>query len=174
MLIKDGTLVPLLFIFNPSILPPGMKQSSVVTEPRVSGRVGRGPCWHCSVKVVSAGVGGQRLVHVDGVEDPLCELLQLGRGAVRLLHQALVVLSQAFNLCLQRRLCVLLLVVTQPWMILSVTTWTKCYTCSGFPCEEVITHLLQILLEHLHHRLQLTDFSHQAGWGLSGRCTVMV
>lgn len=135
---------------------------------------GRGPCWHCSVKVVSAGVGGRRLVHVDGVEDPLCELLQLGRGAVRLLHQALVVLSQAFNLCLQRRLCVLLLVVTQPWMILSVTTSTKCYTCSGFPCEEAITHLLQILLEHLHHRLQLTDFSHQAGWGLSGRCTTMV
>lgn len=31
MLIKDGTLVPLLFLSNPSSSPPGTKQSSVGT-----------------------------------------------------------------------------------------------------------------------------------------------
>lgn len=48
-------------------------------------------------------------VHVDGVEHPLCELLELGRGAVGLLLEPLVVLSQALYLGLQGHLGILLL-----------------------------------------------------------------
>lgn len=48
-------------------------------------------------------------VHVDGVEDPLGELLQLGRGVVGLLLQPLVVLPQGLNLGLQHHLVLLLL-----------------------------------------------------------------
>lgn len=48
-------------------------------------------------------------VHVDGVEDPLGELLELGRSAVRLLQEALIVFAQALDLNLQGRLGILLL-----------------------------------------------------------------
>lgn len=51
-------------------------------------------------------------VHVYGVKDPLSELLQFGRGAVRLLQEALVVLPQALDLDLQGRLGLFLLMKT--------------------------------------------------------------
>lgn len=40
-------------------------------------------------------------VQIDGVKDPLCELLELGSGALRLLLQSLIVFPKPFNLCLQ-------------------------------------------------------------------------
>lgn len=40
-------------------------------------------------------------VHVDGVEDPLGELLQLGSGGLRLVLQPLVVLPQPLDLSLK-------------------------------------------------------------------------
>lgn len=55
--------------------------------------------------------GGRLSVHVDGVEHPLGELLELGGGAVGFLQEALVVLSQALDLGLQRRLGIFLLLV---------------------------------------------------------------
>lgn len=52
MLIKDGTRVPLLSL---QPLDSSPWNEAVFRGDRVSGRVGRGPWWHCSVKVVSAG-----------------------------------------------------------------------------------------------------------------------
>lgn len=46
---------------------------------------------------------------VDGVEEPLCELAQLGRGCLRLLLQPQVVLPQVLHLRLQCCLVLLLL-----------------------------------------------------------------
>lgn len=40
-------------------------------------------------------------VQIDGVKDPLCELLQLGSRALRLLLKSLIVFPKPFNLCLQ-------------------------------------------------------------------------
>lgn len=41
------------------------------------------------------------LAHVYGIEDPLCELLQLVWGVLRLLLQPQVVLTQVLDLCLE-------------------------------------------------------------------------
>lgn len=49
---------------------------------------------------MESGQQQRESVHVDGVKDPLCKLLQLGGGAVGLLKETLVVLSQALNLSL--------------------------------------------------------------------------
>lgn len=46
---------------------------------------------------------------VDGVEEPLCELAQLGRSRLRLLLQSQVVLPQVLYLRLQHCLVLLLL-----------------------------------------------------------------
>lgn len=62
-------------------------------------------CVRARVKVCRAGGS----VHVDGVEDPLCELLQLGGGCLRLLLQPLVVLPQPLDLPLQPQLLLTLL-----------------------------------------------------------------
>ncbi len=40
-------------------------------------------------------------VQIDGVKDPLRELLELGSGALRLFLQPLIVLPKPLNLCLQ-------------------------------------------------------------------------
>jgi len=40
-------------------------------------------------------------VQIDGVKDPLCELLELGSRALRLFLQPLIVLPKPLNLCLQ-------------------------------------------------------------------------
>lgn len=48
-------------------------------------------------------------VHVNGVEDPLGELLELGSGCLGLLLQPLVVLPESPYLCLQPRLLFTLL-----------------------------------------------------------------
>lgn len=59
----------------------------------------------------SWAAGGRLSVHIDGVKNPLSELLELGGGAVGFLQEALVVLSQAMDLSLQRRLGIFLLLV---------------------------------------------------------------
>lgn len=48
-------------------------------------------------------------VHVDGVEDPLGELLELGGRGLRLLLQPLVVLPEPLNLSLEPQLLLTLL-----------------------------------------------------------------
>lgn len=48
-------------------------------------------------------------VQVDGVEDPLCELLQLGRRVLRLLLEPLVVLPKPLDLSLKLQLLLSLL-----------------------------------------------------------------
>lgn len=48
-------------------------------------------------------------VHVDGVEDPLGELLELGGGRLRLLLQPLVVLPEPLDLSLEPQLLLALL-----------------------------------------------------------------
>lgn len=40
-------------------------------------------------------------VQIDGVKDPLCELLKLGSRALRLFLQPLIVLPKPLNLCLK-------------------------------------------------------------------------
>lgn len=45
--------------------------------------------------------GPPALAHVDGVEDPLGELLQLVRGVLGLLLQPQVVLPQVLDFCLK-------------------------------------------------------------------------
>lgn len=49
------------------------------------------------------------LAHVDGVEDPLRELLELVRGVLGLLLQPQVVLSQVLDFCLKVRFVFLFL-----------------------------------------------------------------
>lgn len=48
-------------------------------------------------------------VHIDGVEDPLSEFLELGSGGLGLLLQSLVVLPEPLNLSLKPHLLVTLL-----------------------------------------------------------------
>lgn len=48
-------------------------------------------------------------VHVNGVEDPLGELLELGGGCLRLLLQSLVVFPESPYLCLEPHLLFTLL-----------------------------------------------------------------
>lgn len=52
---------------------------------------------------------GSGSVHVDGVEDPLGELLELGGGGLRLLLQSLVVLPEPLDLSLESHLLFTLL-----------------------------------------------------------------
>lgn len=49
------------------------------------------------------------LVHVDGVEDPLGELLELSGGRLRLLLESLVVVPQPLDLTLKSHLVFTLL-----------------------------------------------------------------
>lgn len=51
----------------------------------------------------------RELVHVDGVENPFCELLQFGWGVLGFLKQPLIVWPQTLDLGLQRGFCILLL-----------------------------------------------------------------
>lgn len=83
----------------------------VCVPPKV-GRVGRklsreseNAQWHDqglhSLQEAAAAPGPPALAHVDGVEDPLRELLQLVGGVLGLLLQPQVVLAQVLDFCLK-------------------------------------------------------------------------
>lgn len=81
---------------------PGMHGSRGV-------EVGWCSCWSQVELCGGAAAPAMLSVQVNSVEDPLCELLQLGRRVLRLLLEPLVVLPKPFDLSLKLLLLLSLL-----------------------------------------------------------------
>lgn len=84
------------------------------------------------------------LAHVYGVEDPLCELLQLVRGVLGLLLQPQVVLPQVFNFCLQVGFVFFFLKETPSTRGLGVRTYHACIP----PTQLSEVHVIRVPTTH--------------------------